>query len=79
MKESIQPSNVPHTLLTVEQIAETLGIETSTIHSKKWQQRTGCPLRKIGRRLYCITSEFNIWLEDYTKLNIKKAANTEVK
>jgi len=67
-----QSNVVPHALLTVEQMAEILGIKPQTMQGKKWQIKTGCPLRKIGRRLYCITSEFNDWVEDYAKLNIKK-------
>lgn len=48
-------------LLTVEQIAEILRIKPNTIHNKKWQQRTGCPLNRIGKRLYSPQDEFLKW------------------
>ena len=64
-------SNIAHTLLTVEKIAEILLIKPNTIHNKKWQLRTKCPLHKIGRRLYCVTSEFNTWLESSSRDAVK--------
>lgn len=48
-------------LLTVEQIAGILKIKPNTIHSKEWQIRTGCPLKKIGKRRYCENNEFWTW------------------
>jgi hypothetical protein len=48
-------------VLTVEEIAEILHIKPNTIHSRSWQKRTGCPLKKIGKRLYAIAEEFWKW------------------
>jgi len=49
-------------LLTTDQIAEILKIKRTTIHSKEWQQRTGCPLKRIGKRNYSKSEEFYNWL-----------------
>lgn len=56
--------------LTVEEMSVILCIKPNTMHSKIWQQRTRCPLKKIGRRLFCIDIEFNDWLSDAHKLLI---------
>jgi len=48
-------------LLTVEEIAEILKIKPNTIHNKKWQKRTGCPLNRIGKRLYSPHDDFYRW------------------
>lgn len=50
-------------LLTVEQIAQILKIKPGTIHSKDWQERTGCPLKKVGKRNYSEQSEFWSWFK----------------
>lgn len=50
-------------VLMVEDIAEILGIDRNTIHSRRWQQKSGCPLIKIGKRLYSVNNEFRRWLE----------------
>ena len=49
-------------LLTVEEIAAILKIKPNTIHNKKWQERTGCPLKRIGKRNYIESSLFWGWL-----------------
>ncbi|MBL7072864.1 MAG: helix-turn-helix domain-containing protein [Candidatus Omnitrophica bacterium] len=50
-------------LLTVEQVAEILEISQNTIQRKSWREKTGCPLRKIGKRLYTLVKEFDKWLK----------------
>ena len=50
-------------ILTVEQIAEILGVSRNTIQRKSWRDRTGCPVRKIGKRLYALGSEFHKWIK----------------
>jgi hypothetical protein len=52
-------------VLTVEDIAKILGIEENTIHSRRWQGKSNCPLIKIGKRLYAIAGEFWRWFESY--------------
>ena len=52
----------PQDVLTVEQIAEMLHITPNTIQRKSWREHTGCPLRKIGKRLYCNALDFQKWL-----------------
>jgi len=41
-------------ILNVEEIAEILGVSRNTIQRKSWRDRTGCPVRKIGKRLYAL-------------------------
>ncbi len=50
-------------VLTVEQVSEILGISRNTIQRRNWREKTGCPLRKIGKRLYILTTEFHKWME----------------
>ncbi|MBU3933472.1 MAG: helix-turn-helix domain-containing protein [Candidatus Omnitrophica bacterium] len=50
-------------ILTVEQISEILGISRNTIQRRLWRERTGCPLRKIGKRLYALAAEFYKWMK----------------
>lgn len=57
-------------LLSIEQMSQILFIKPNTMHSRKWQQKSGCPLRKQGRRLYALSQEFNDWLADSHKLNV---------
>lgn len=56
--------------LTVEEMAVILCIKPNTMHSRTWQLRTKCPLKKIGRRLFSLQTEFNDWVADSHKLNI---------
>ena len=51
-------------ILTVEQVAEILQISPNTIQRKNWRERTGCPLKKKGKRLYALVNEFFKWLRD---------------
>jgi hypothetical protein len=53
------------TLLTVEEIAHILKINRNTIQSKRWQQQTGCPLIKLGKRLYVVAAEFWKWFHTH--------------
>ncbi len=50
-------------VLTVEQVSEILGISRNTIQRRDWREKTGCPLRKIGKRLYTLVDEFHRWME----------------
>jgi len=52
-----------HDVLTVEEIASILGVSRNTIQRKSWQYRTGCPMRKIGKRLYALATEFYKWMK----------------
>lgn len=55
----------PHDILTVEQIAELLHISKNTVQRKSWREKTGCPLRKIGKRLYVVAHEFTAWMKGH--------------
>lgn len=48
-------------VLMVEDIAKILRIATNTIHSRRWQEKSGCPLFKKGKRLYAFAPEFWKW------------------
>ncbi len=50
-------------VLTVEQVSEILGISRNTIQRRNWREKTGCPLRKKGKRLYSMAKEFSEWLK----------------
>lgn len=50
-------------ILTVEQIADILGVSRNTIQRRSWRDRTGCPLRKVGKRLYMLDAEFHKWMK----------------
>jgi hypothetical protein len=50
--------------LTVEEMARILHIRPTTMHSKRWQKRTGCPLIKVSKRLISEEDMFNRWLKD---------------
>jgi len=51
-------------VLTVEKVSELLGVSKNTIQRKPWRNRTDCPLRKKGKRLYCISTEFDKWMKE---------------
>jgi len=50
-------------LLTVEEISDILHIAKNTIQSRRWRDKSGCPLRKKGKRLYSLHSEFWSWFK----------------
>jgi excisionase family DNA binding protein len=50
-------------ILTVEEVSELLGISRNTIQRRNWRAKTGCPLRKIGKRLYALAAEFHKWMK----------------
>jgi len=58
-------------VLTVSEIAEILQIKQNTIHSRKWQQKTGCPLKKIGKRVYVLTDDFWKWFKTSVRGSLK--------
>jgi hypothetical protein len=57
-------------IITLNQMSEILMIKPATMHSKKWQKKSGCPLRKVGRKLFAMEQEFNDWLSDERKLRL---------
>lgn len=55
-------------ILMVADIAQILRISQNTIHSRRWQEKSRCPLYKKGKRLYAIATEFWRWFRsDSTK------------
>jgi len=50
-------------VLTVDEVSNILGISKNTIQRKAWREKTGCPLRKVGKRLYTLAGEFHKWLK----------------
>lgn len=51
--------------MTLEEISKILGISINTLQRKAWRQKTGCPLKKIGRHLVAFRPQFNEWLKNY--------------
>ena len=49
-------------LVDVREMAEILKITPNTIHSKRWQARSGCPLFKCGKRLFAEEPRFWEWM-----------------
>lgn len=50
-------------IVWVEEIASMIGVTKNTIQRKKWRDKTGCPIRKKGKKLYCIRTELDSWLK----------------
>jgi len=50
-------------VLMVEDIAKILRIAKNTIQSHRWQEKSGCPVFKKGKRLYAFASEFWKWFK----------------
>lgn len=49
-------------LMTVEDIAVALRLRRNTIHSRGWQKMSGCPVFKLGKRLYAVRGTFKKWI-----------------
>jgi len=52
------------TLLTVEEMSNILHISKNTIQSRRWKDKSGCPLIKKGKRIYSINSRFWDWFKE---------------
>ena len=62
MKENKRVQSEVDKLMTVADIASVLGIQPNTIHSRLWQRRSGCPLFKVGKRIYSVPRRFQRWI-----------------
>jgi hypothetical protein len=51
--------------MTLGEVSKILDIGINTLQRKPWRVRTGCPLKKIGRRLVAYRPQFNEWLTNY--------------
>ena len=49
-------------VLCVEEISDILRISSNTIQRKSWREKTGCPIRKKGKRLFSLATEFHSWM-----------------
>ena len=47
--------------LTLEDVSAILRISRNTLQRKTWRIKTGCPLKKIGRRLLVYKEDFDDW------------------
>ena len=45
-----------------DEIAEILGMEKNSIQRKCWRKKTGCPIRKVGKKIFSFRDEFEAWL-----------------
>jgi len=50
-------------ILTAKDIAEILQMSVNTVQRKSWRENSGCPLKKIGKRLYVTVSDFDKWFK----------------
>lgn len=50
-------------VLMVEDVARILNIAKNTIHNRRWQEKSGCPLFKRGKRRYALAPEFWKWFK----------------
>jgi len=50
-------------LITIEEMADVLRVRPNTLHSKEWRRVNGCPLFRIGRRVYAFRAGFWKWVE----------------
>ncbi len=55
----------PQDRMTVSEISQMLGIGINTLQRRAWRDRTGCPIKKIGRCLVAFKPQFNDWLAKY--------------
>lgn len=51
-------------ILFVEDIARLFHISANTIRRKKWREKTGIPLRKVGKRLCGAKTEIDKWFKE---------------
>ena len=51
--------------MTLEEIAEMLGVSVNTLQRRAWRKKTGCPIKKIGRNLIAYRPQFEEWLKNY--------------
>jgi len=56
-------------LLTTDEIAERLKVSLNTVQNRRWQKRSGCPLFKVGKRIYTLETTFWKWVADKGMLN----------
>lgn len=48
-------------MLFVRDISKMFHISENTIRRKKWREKTGIPLRKVGKQLCGVKSEIEKW------------------
>ena len=51
-------------ILFVDDIARLFRISPNTIRRKKWREKAGIPLRKVGKRLSGTKSEIAKWFKE---------------
>ena len=56
-------------LLTTEEIAEILKVSLNTVQNRGWQKRSGCPMFKVGKRIYTLEATFWKWVTEKRMLN----------
>ena len=49
--------------LFIEEIARMFHISPNTLRRKKWRQKSGIPLRKVGKRLCGLRTEIERWFK----------------
>jgi len=54
-----------------KELAERLNVTMGTLHKKSFQRRIKLPVRKMGKRIFCIESMFNDWVINPDGMNKK--------
>ena len=50
-------------VLYIEDIFNILRVSSNTIQRRSWREKTGCPIRKKGKRLFSLATEFQGWMK----------------
>ena len=50
-------------VLYIEDMSNILRVSLNTIQRKSWREKTGCPIRKKGKRLFSLMTEFQSWMK----------------
>jgi len=51
-------------ILFIKDIAKLLDVSPNTLRRKRWRDKTGIPLHKVGKKLCCLRGELEKWLKN---------------
>lgn len=58
-----------------EEMAQRLNVTLGTLHKRSFQLRTGLPIRKLGKRIFCPEPVWDAWVLE--KAGVSPDAQTE--
>lgn len=53
----------PQDRYTAEEIAGILDNKVETLYDHRWRKQSGCPLFRLGKRLFAFRKDFDKWYE----------------